>query len=230
MTEAKILIVDDEASIRELLLATLTQAGFSVKAAEDGPSALIAAAAFEPDLIVLDVMMPGMNGYQVAANLKGVSYAPIIFLTARDTVDDKIAGFEAGSEDYLTKPFSLDELTARIRSVLRRTLGVKPPSTHLIFADIELDEDTRVVTKAGEVVSLSPTEFNLLRFFMRNPNKVLSKTQILESVWDEGFAGDVNVVESYVSYLRKKVDTSEPGLINTLRSVGYMLRRPPGMS
>lgn len=226
MTKAKILVVDDEPSIVEIVASTLRYADFEVKTASSGAEAVGLVEAFAPDLVLLDVMMPGMDGFEAARQIRAKIQIPVIFLTAKDTVEDKVAGFTAGGDDYITKPFSLDEISARVKAVLRRTLGTKPPSTHLTFGDIELNEETQEVHKAGKQVSLSPTEFSLLRYFMRNPNKVLSKAQILDHVWHYDFQGDANVVESYVSYLRKKVDTTEPALIHTLRSVGYMLRRP----
>lgn len=225
--KAKVLVVDDEPSILDLVSASLGRADFEVQTVRSGREALLKAPSFAPDLILLDVMMPGFDGFETARSLKenGV-HSPIIFLTARDTIEDKVEGYGTGGEDYITKPFSLDELTARIRAVLRRTLGAKPISAHLTFGDIELDEDSRSVFKAGAPVNLSPTEFSLLRYLMRNPNKVLSKNDILEHVWGPDFTGEPNVVESYVSYLRKKVDNTEPPLIHTLRSAGYMLRKP----
>lgn len=226
MTKAKVLVVDDEPSIVEIVASTLKYADFEVQTASSGAEAVKMVESFNPDLVLLDVMMPGIDGFETARQLRAKIQIPVIFLTARDTVDDKVTGFTVGGDDYITKPFSLDEIAARVRAVLRRTLGTKPPSTHLVFGDIELDEDTHEVHKGGKLVNLSPTEFSLLRYFMRNPNKVLSKAQILDHVWHYDFRGDANVVESYVSYLRKKVDTTEPALIHTLRSVGYMLRRP----
>jgi two-component system, OmpR family, response regulator len=228
--EARILVVDDEPNILELLSVSLRFAGFDVRTAADGAAALDVARSFGPDLLVLDVMMPGLDGFDVLRSLRaGGSRVPVVFLTARDAPEDKVAGLTLGGDDYVTKPFSLEEVVARIRAVLRRTRGDGDVrSGRLSFADIELDEDSHEVWKAGELVQLSPTEFKLLRYFMQNPGRVLSKPQILDHVWHYDFGGDANVVESYVSYLRRKVDTTEPRLLQTLRGVGYVLRLPPG--
>jgi two-component system OmpR family response regulator len=185
---------------------------------------------FRPDLIVLDVMMPDMDGFTVVRRLRGEGLrVPIVFLTARDATEDKITGLTLGGDDYVTKPFSLEEVLARIRAVLRRTSGKAEPGSQsgkLTFADIELDDDSHEVWKAGQLVSLSPTEFKLLRYLMQNPGRVLSKAQILDHVWHYDFGGEAGVVESYVSYLRKKVDTGDTRLIHTLRGVGYVMRLP----
>ena len=230
--EARILVVDDEPNILELLAASLRFAGFDVRTAPDGAAALETARTFGPDLLVLDVMMPGLDGFDVLRRLRSSgSRTPVLFLTARDAPEDKVQGLTLGGDDYVTKPFSLEEVVARIRAVLRRTGavdGAGARSSRLSFADLELDEDSHEAWKAGSPVSLSPTEFKLLRYFMQNPGRVLSKAQILDHVWQYDFGGDTNVVESYVSYLRKKVDTTEPRLLHTLRGVGYVLRRPRG--
>jgi two-component system OmpR family response regulator len=228
--EARILVVDDEPNILELLSASLRFSGFEVETAADGQAALEAARRFGPDLILLDVMMPGLDGFDVLRSLRGGgSRTPVLFLTARDAPEDKVTGLTLGGDDYVTKPFSLEEVVARIRAVLRRTgagdTGAAR-SGRLALADIELDEDSHEVWKAGDPVQLSPTEFKLLRYFLQNPGRVLSKAQILDHVWQYDFGGDANVVESYVSYLRKKVDTTEPRLLHTLRGVGYVLRVP----
>ena len=227
--EARLLVVDDEPNIVELLSASLRFAGFEVRAARSGPEAMRAAREFRPDLVVLDVMMPGMDGFEVVRRLRGEGLTfPVLFLTARDSTEDKVSGLTLGGDDYVTKPFSLEEVVARIRAVLRRfaTQQAHAPGPRLVFADIELDDETHEVWKAGELVSLSPTEFKLLRYFMQNAGRVLSKAQILDHVWHYDFGGDANVVESYVSYLRRKVDTTEPKLLQTLRGVGYTLRLP----
>jgi two-component system OmpR family response regulator len=227
--EARLLVVDDEPNILELLSASLRYAGFEVATASDGAQALKVARDFRPDLLVLDVMMPGVDGFGVLRRLRGDgSRTPVLFLTARDATEDKVTGLTLGGDDYITKPFSLEEVIARIRAVLRRTGAgaVAVESSRLSFADIELDDDTHEVFKGGEAVSLSPTEFKLLRYFLENPGRVLSKAQILDHVWNYDFGGDGNVVESYVSYLRRKVDTTEPRLLHTLRGVGYVLRLP----
>ena len=226
--EAHLLVVDDEPNIRELLSAALRYAGFAVDTAADGDEALRSARRATPDLVLLDVMMPGRDGYAVARALRSDGrHVPIIFLTAKDATEDKVTGLGLG-DDYVTKPFSLEEVVARIRAVLRRTTGGEAGKTGalLTFADIELDDDLHEVRKDGVPVELSPTEFNLLRFLMQNPGRVLSKRQILEHVWHYDFGGDGNVVESYISYLRRKVDTSEPRLLHTVRGVGYVLRQP----
>jgi two-component system OmpR family response regulator len=228
--EAKLLVVDDEPNILELLSASLRFAGFEVVTAATGHDAIKVAKAEQPDLLVLDVMLPGLDGFEVTRRLRNDGLrAPVLFLTAKDATEDKVTGLTLGGDDYVTKPFSLEEVVARIRAVLRRhgeRATNEPISSRLTFLDIELDEDTHEVWRAGEPIALSPTEFKLLRYFMENPGRVLSKAQILDHVWHYDFGGEANVVESYVSYLRKKVDTSEPRLLHTLRGVGYVLRAP----
>ncbi|MFG3441905.1 response regulator transcription factor [Nonomuraea sp. NPDC047897] len=216
------MVVDDEPSIRDLLSASLRFSGFEVLTAADGYEAVEVAERVSPDLVVLDVMLPDLDGFEVARRIT----APVLFLTARDATEDKIHGLGVG-DDYVTKPFSLEEVQARIRAVLRRTRGEAAPTSRLRVADLELDEDTSEVWRAGTPVRLSPTEYKLLHYFMANAGRVLSKAQILDHVWNYDFGGDAGVVESYVSYLRRKVDASEPRLIHTLRSVGYVLREPP---
>ena len=226
--EARLLVVDDEPNIVDLLATSLRFAGFEVATARNGSEALRLAPEFRPDLLVLDVMMPGIDGFSVVRRLRqdGMT-APVVFLTAKDSTEDKVTGLTLGGDDYVTKPFSLEEVVARIRAVLRRFRATEPQHvSRLSFADIELDEDTHEVWKAGELVPLSPTEFKLLRYFLQNPGRVLSKPQILDHVWHYDFNGEANVVESYVSYLRRKVDTTEPRLLHTLRGVGYVLRQP----
>ncbi|HEY9314587.1 response regulator transcription factor [Williamsia sp.] len=226
---ARVLVVDDEPNILELLSVSLKFQGFDVETAADGPRALDRARSFRPDALILDVMMPGMDGFGLLRRLRadGVE-APALFLTARDSVEDKVTGLTIGGDDYVTKPFSLEEVVARLRVLLRRGgFGEKPEvSPRITFADIELDDDTHEVWKNGELVSLSPTEFTLLRYFMINAGTVLSKPRILDHVWNYDFGGEVNVVESYVSYLRRKVDTGDVRLIHTLRGVGYVMREP----
>jgi two-component system OmpR family response regulator len=229
--EARLLVVDDEPNIRELLSASLRYAGFEVATAADGQQALALAESFRPDLLVLDVMMPGLDGFGVVRRLRqNGRHTPVLFLTARDAAEDKVSGLTLGGDDYVTKPFSLDEVLARIRAVLRRSVGVHRAgeAPRLTFADIELDEESHEVIKAGTVVSLSPTEFKLLRYLMANAGRVLSKAQILDHVWNYDFNGEANVVESYISYLRRKIDTTEPRLLQTIRGVGYTLRLPRG--
>ncbi len=226
--EARLLVVDDEPNIVELLAASLRFAGFEVHAATNGTAALRRAAEVQPDLVVLDVMMPGLDGFEVVRRMRQDGlHAPVLFLTARDAVEDRITGLTLGADDYVTKPFSLGEVVARIRAILRRAgLAAEPGSARVTFADIELDEDAHEVFKAGQPVELSPTEFKLLRYLMANPGRVLSKAQILDHVWHYDFGGEATVVESYVSYLRRKVDTTEPRLLHTVRGVGYVLRMP----
>ena len=198
-----------------------------METAAGGLEAVETARTYRPDLLVLDVMMPGLDGFGVVKRLRqeGVR-TPVLFLTAKDATEDKVQGLTLGGDDYVTKPFSLEEVVARIRAVLRRVSTSPQAASHLSFADLELDEDTHEVWKDGELVPLSPTEFKLLRYFMQNPGRVLCKAQILDHVWNYDFGGEANVVESYVSYLRRKVDTTEPRLLHTLRGVGYVLRLP----
>ncbi|MBM7509692.1 two-component system OmpR family response regulator [Nocardioides salarius] len=229
--EARLLVVDDEPNIVELLAASLRFSGFEVRTAPDGRAALDVARDWRPDLVVLDVMMPGMDGFEVVRRLRSEGrLCPVLFLTARDGAEAKVQGLTLGGDDYVTKPFSLEEVVARIRAVLRRTTqgAASVPSTRFRFEDVELDEDSHQVWKDGREVTLSPTEFKLLRYFLQNPGRVLSKAQILDRVWQYDFGGDANVVESYVSYLRRKVDTTEPRLLHTVRGVGYVLRVPSG--
>jgi len=233
--EASILVVDDEPNIRELLATSLRFAGFEVRSAPDGATALRLARDAAPDLVLLDVMLPDMDGFAVTRRLREKGQTmPVLFLTARDDTRDKVTGLTVGGDDYVTKPFSLEEVIARIRAVLRRTRALEAPgdSAVLRVADLVLDEDTHEVYRAGHLVELSPTEFKLLRYLMLNPNRVLSKAQILDHVWQYDWAGDMNIVESYISYLRRKIDVPgrdgaprEP-LIHTKRGVGYMLREP----
>ncbi len=228
--EARLLVVEDEPNIRELLATSLRFAGFEVHTAADGATALKLAETTAPDLLVLDVMLPDMEGFSVTRRLRDQGRrVPVVFLTARDATEDKITGLTVGGDDYVTKPFSLEEVVARIRAVLRRTRGPgAQPSARLSFQDIELDEDSHEVRRNNQLVDLSPTEFKLLRYLLLNPNRVLSKSQILDHVWDYDFRGEAGIVESYISYLRRKIDTEdlEP-LIHTKRGVGYVLRLPP---
>ena len=226
--EARLLVVDDEATILELLAGSLRFAGFEVMTATSGAEALRAAAAWRPDLVLLDVMMPDGDGFEVVRRLRssGPDVA-VIFLTARDGVRERVAGLAMGGDDYVTKPFSLDEVLERIRAVLRRT-GREAAAARLRVGGLELDDDSHEVRRDGTLIALTPTEFRLLRFLMLNAGRVLSKPQILDHVWDCSPAGDSgNVVEPCMSYLRRKVDHGEPRLIRTIRGVGYVLRIPP---
>ncbi|NKX94209.1 response regulator transcription factor [Sanguibacter hominis ATCC BAA-789] len=235
-TEARLLVVDDEPNIRELLATSLRFAGFEIHTAADGASALRLAREVLPDLVLLDVMLPDMDGFTVTTRMREKGQTmPVLFLTARDDTQDKITGLTVGGDDYVTKPFSLEEVIARIRAVLRRTRGddAADGDAVLRFADLELDDDTHEVRRAGRLIDLSPTEFKLLRYLMLNPNRVLSKAQILDHVWQYDWAGDANIVESYISYLRRKIDAPVDGvkpspLIQTKRGVGYLLRELPG--
>jgi two-component system OmpR family response regulator len=226
--EARLLVVDDEATILELLSGSLRFAGFEVVTAASGAEALRVAAASAPDLVLLDVMMPGGDGFDVLRTMRaGGPAVPVIFLTARDAVRERVAGLTLGGDDYVTKPFSLDEVLARIRAVLRRS-GQATAASRLSVADLELDEDSHEVRRGGNIIALTPTEFRLLRFLMINAGRVLSRAQVLDHVWEYNPAGDGNVVEPCVSYLRRKVDHDENArLIHTVRGVGYVLRIPP---
>ncbi|MDJ1372053.1 response regulator transcription factor [Gulosibacter molinativorax] len=223
----KILVVDDEPNIRELLSTSLRFAGFMVRTVGNGAGAIAAVIDEEPDLIVLDVMLPDMSGFGVTKRLRASGYvSPILFLTAKDSTDDKIEGLNSGGDDYVTKPFSLDEIVARIKAILRRTMQTEEEAV-IRVGELTMDQDTHEVFINDEPIDLSPTEFKLLRYLMLNPNRVLSKAQILDHVWEYDFNGDAGIVESYISYLRRKLDahTSE-SLIQTKRGFGYMLKVP----
>ncbi|MGR3867152.1 response regulator transcription factor [Streptomyces graminifolii] len=230
-TTQRLLLVEDEPTLRELLSASLKLAGFEVIPAEAGGQALEAVRDQRPDLIVLDVMLPDFDGFEVARRLReypsgpGGGHPPILFLTARDAAEDRISGLRAGGDDYVTKPFNLEELILRIQAVLRRTSGRRPDGL-LVVDDLELDSDSHQVTRDGRPVQLSPTEFSLLRVLMENAGQVLSRNQLLDQVWHYDFDGDDSIVASYISYLRRKIDTGEPKLIHTVRGTGYVLRRP----
>ena len=227
MTDARILVVDDEPNIRDLLTTSLRFAGFAVRAVGNGAQAISAVLEEEPDLIILDVMLPDINGFGVTKRLRSSGYtSPILFLTAKDDTDDKIMGLTVGGDDYVTKPFSLDEVVARIRAVLRRTQPAEEDDSRLRVDDLVLDDDAHEVFRGEREIDLSPTEFKLLRYLMLNPNRVLSKAQILDHVWEYDFNGDASIVESYISYLRRKIDNDPelPPLIHTKRGVGYLLR------
>jgi two-component system OmpR family response regulator len=223
----RVLVVDDEPNLVEVVTMALRFQGFTVESAGNGREALAAVASFKPHLMVLDVMLPDMEGFDVAARL-GAQRAsvPIIFLTARDATEDKIRGLSGGGDDYMTKPFSLEELVARIRTILRRTGQATPDSAQLVFEDLEMDEESREVTRAGAPIDLTATEYRLLRYLMLNPRRVLTRAQLLDHVWSYDFGGDGRVLETYISYLRKKLDAHGPSLIKTVRGVGYALQAP----
>jgi two-component system OmpR family response regulator len=226
-TKRRVLVVDDEPSIVDAVATSLRYEGFEVDEAATGRAALAAAQAHTPDMIVLDVMLPDLDGLEVTRRLRADGIrVPVLFLTARDSVEEKVAGLTVGGDDYVTKPFSLAEVVARTHAILRRTNGEAERDARLRFADIEMDEDSHEVWRAGEPVQLTATEFSLLRFFLLNPRRVLSKSQILDHVWHYDFGGDGNIVETYVSYLRKKLDALGPPVIHTIRLVGYSLREP----
>ena len=226
----RVLVVDDELNIAELVGTALSYDGFEVKLAHDGAGAITAVQDFAPDLVVLDVMLPDLDGFEVQKRLRaGGDRVPVLFLTARDSVDDRVRGLTLGADDYLTKPFSLQELVARVHAVLRRTRPDGADSHRLTFADLELDEDTREVRRGSREIDLTPTEFALLRYLMLNARNVLSKSQILDHVWHYDFGGDGRIVEAYIAYLRRKIDLDgAPPLIHTLRGFGYSLRLPKG--
>lgn len=226
---ATVLVVDDEPNILELLSAALRLSGFDVHAADTGADALLTAKQVRPDIVVLDVMLPDYDGFALARQLRDSNdQVPVLFLTARDAVEDRIAGLTAGGDDYVTKPFSLEEVVLRLRAILRRTQPENESGDdgRLTYACLELDEDAHEVYREGQLIRLSPTEFKLLRYLMVNAEKVVSKAQILDRVWNYEFGGDSRIVESYISYLRRKIDAAEPALIHTIRGVGYTLRLP----
>jgi two-component system OmpR family response regulator len=228
-TTQRVLVVDDENSISELIATSLKFVGFDVRTAATGAQALQIAEEFKPHALILDVMLPDQNGFEVCRQLRSEGHnVGVLFLTAKDSVEDKIAGLTIGGDDYVTKPFSLEELVARLRALLRRTgaTQVLPDEEKIRFADLELDEATHEVRRAGNLIDLSPTEFLLLRYLMINADRVVSKAQILDHVWQYDFRGDMGIVETYVSYLRKKIDIYDPALIHTVRGVGYRLRLP----
>jgi two-component system OmpR family response regulator len=226
-----VLVVDDEEHITEMLAMGLGIHGFEVERTDTGRGALDAIEHRRPDLVILDVMLPDLDGFEVARRLRQTEGAgtrvPVIFLTARDTTQDKVEGLRLGTDDYVTKPFSIEELIERTKAVLRRSSGGGPGQHRLTYADLELDEDTRDVWRSGKRIELTPTEYKLLHYLLANARRVLTRDQILEHVWDYTFAGNASVLETYVSYLRRKVDAADPPLIHTVRGVGYSLRLPP---
>lgn len=229
--EARLLVVDDEPNIRDLLATSLRFAGFEVFTASTGNEAIREATEHQPDLVVLDVMLPDMDGFTVTRRLRdrGEQY-PILFLTAKDETQDKVAGLTVGGDDYVTKPFSLEEVVARIRAVLRRTHSGSETAVEsaLVVGDLRLDEDSHEVHRGDVNIELSPTEFKLLRYLMLNAGRVVSKTQILDHVWDYDWSGEVGIVESYISYLRRKIDVVGEPMIHTKRGIGYVLRAAEG--
>ena len=225
----RILVVDDESSISDLIATSLRFVGFDVRTAATGSEALTVAEEFKPQAVVLDVMLPDLDGFEVCRQLRseGLNLG-VLFLTAKDGMEDKVAGLTIGGDDYMTKPFSLEELVARLRALLRR-IGVVEIDTDdekIRFADLELNEATHEVHRAGHLLEMSPTEFQLLRYLLINADRVVSKSQILDHVWQYDFRGDAGIVETYISYLRKKIDLFDPPLIHTVRGVGYRLRLP----
>jgi two-component system OmpR family response regulator len=223
-----VLVVDDDANITDLVGTALRYEGFGVEVAGSGRAAIEAVASVRPDLLVLDVMLPDLDGFEVSRLLTAEGRrVPTLFLTARDATEDKVRGLTLGGDDYVTKPFSLEELIARVRSVLRRAGGGDGRTARLSFADLEMDDDTHEVWRGGKAVELTATEYKLLRYLLANARRALSKAQILDHVWEYDFGGDANVVETYVSYLRKKLDHLGVPLIQTIRGVGYSLRLPP---
>jgi two-component system OmpR family response regulator len=223
----RILVVDDERTLTDLLQMALRYEGWDVKTASNGQQALGVAREFKPDAVVLDIMLPDIDGLQVLARMRDAGgETPVLFLTAKDSLDDRIAGLTAGGDDYVTKPFSLEELVARLRSLLRRSraLIADTQDPRILVGDLVLDEDSYEVSRAGEPISLTATEFELLRYLMRNPRRVLSKAQILDRVWSYDFGGTSSVVELYISYLRKKIDAGRNPMIHTVRGAGYMIK------
>lgn len=229
---ARVLVVDDEPHIAELVSLGLRYSGFEVTNAGTGREALVDIRRSRPDLIVLDVMLPDLDGFEVARRVRetdgGADRVPVIFLTARDTTADKIAGLQLGGDDYVTKPFSVEELVARVQAVLRRSAALSPSDHRMQFSDLVLDEETREVWRGDRHIELTATEYRLLHYLLLNARRVLTRAQILEHVWDYDFAGNASVLETYVSYLRHKVDAHGPPLIHTVRGVGYALREPRG--
>ncbi len=225
----KALVVDDEQTLSELVGLALRYEGWDIRLASDGQSAITAAREFRPDLVILDVMLPDMDGMEVLRRIRAeLDHVPVLFLTARDSVEDRIAGLTAGGDDYVTKPFSIEELVLRLRSLLLRSkLSVTTNSPAMSVGDLTLDEETREVFRGSDPINLTATEFELLRFLMRNSRRVLSKAQILDRVWNYDFGGQANIVELYISYLRKKIDAGRTPMIHTVRGFGYVIKPAP---
>lgn len=226
MSNTKVLVVDDEPNIRDLLSASLKFAGYQVQTAINGKQAIESAVTWQPDIVVLDVMLPDMNGFSITKKLRSMDVnTPVLFLTARDETQDKITGLTVGGDDYVTKPFSLDEILARLQAILRRSSAQELQASVIKVGELEINEDAHEVLVNGSMVDLSPTEYQLLRYLAVNANRVLTKAQILDHVWEYDFNGEMGIVESYVSYLRKKLDpVSSKPLITTKRGVGYMIK------
>ena len=225
-SNVRVLVVDDESNLTELLSMALRYEGWDIKTAATGNSAVKTAKEFKPDAVVVDMMLPDFDGLEVLRRMRDEDPAlPVLFLTARDAVEDRVAGLTAGGDDYVTKPFSLEEVVARVRALLRRSVQLAEEETSLLtVGDLTLDEDSHEVMRAGTEINLTATEFELLRFLMRNPKRVLSKAQILDRVWHYDFGGQANVVELYISYLRKKIDAGREPMIHTMRGAGYVLK------
>ncbi|WP_130510549.1 response regulator transcription factor [Krasilnikovia cinnamomea] len=222
----RVMVVDDEPTLAELLSMALRYEGWEVRSAGDGTTAVRTARDFRPDAVVLDIMLPDIDGLEVLRRLRGESPdVPVLFLTAKDAVEDRITGLTAGGDDYVTKPFSLEEVVARLRALMRRSgRAALRADSQLVVGDLTLDEDSHEVRRGGDLVNLTATEFELLRYLMRNPRRVLSKSQILDRVWNYDFGGQANVVELYISYLRKKIDAGRDPMIHTMRGAGYVLK------
>ncbi|MDG4765720.1 response regulator transcription factor [Solwaraspora sp. WMMD406] len=222
----RVLVVDDEPALAELLTMALRYEGWDVRGVGDGTAAVRTAREFRPDAVVLDIMLPDVDGLEVLRRLRSdAPELPVLFLTAKDAVEDRVVGLTAGGDDYVTKPFSLEEVVARLRGLMRRAARTGPQSDAVLtVGDLTLDEESHEVRRAGDLITLTATEFELLRYLMRNPRRVLSKAQILDRVWNYDFGGQANVVELYISYLRKKLDAGRPPMIHTMRGVGYVLK------
>ncbi len=227
-TPIRVLLVDDEPALTNLLKMALHYEGWEIEVARDGKEAIAKYQAFGPDLLVLDIMLPDIDGLQILRTIReSETYTPTLFLTARDSVMDRVTGLTAGADDYLTKPFSLEELVARLRGLLRRSKAMAAPADEVLkVGDLVLDGASRVVSRGGEELALTVTEFELLRYLMRNPRRAISRTEILDRVWNYGFGGRSSVVDLYISYLRRKIDTDREPMIHTVRGVGYILRPP----
>lgn len=225
-TNVRVLVVDDESNLTELLSMALRYEGWDIKSAATGNAAVKTAKEFKPDAVVLDMMLPDFDGLEVLRRMRDEDPTlPVLFLTARDAVEDRVAGLTAGGDDYVTKPFSLEEVVARVRALLRRSVQLQAEESSLLrVGDLTLDEDSHEVMRGGDEITLTATEFELLRFLMRNPKRVLSKAQILDRVWHYDFGGQANVVELYISYLRKKIDAGRAPMIHTMRGAGYLLK------